>query len=230
MSTRTTEDLTQNLKDYLQTIDHLPEGARLIFHHTSWDDYERLLEALAETRHFRVSYDSGRLEIMSPLRKHERYAKMMERLVYFVADKLDLEVESYGIATWKKAVLGRGVEADACFYIGDLARIAEHEDIESESVPPPDIAVEIDLTGDSQRKFPIYAALGVPEIWRYDGKDLYFYQLVGHRYHKIYQSRFITGLRPVYFAEPLEQVKTKTQPAVMGAFAKRWRSLKIRFA
>lgn len=226
MNTRTTEDLTENLKDYLQAIDHLPEGARLIIDNTRWDDYERLLEVLSDTRHLRVSYDRGRLEIMSPLRKHEKYAKMIERLVYFVADKLDLEVESYGIATWKKAVLGRGVEADACFYVGDLARIAEQEDIDSESVPPPDIVVEIDLTSDSQRKFPIYAALGVPEIWRYDGKNLYFYELVGKRYREIHQSRFIIGLKPAHFAEPLEQVKTKPQPEVMRTFAKRWRSLK----
>lgn len=226
MSTRTTEDLTENLQDYLQAVEHLPEGARLTIHNTSWDDYERLLEALSDTRHLRVSYDRGTLEIISPLREHEKYAKLIERLVYFIAEKLDLEVESYGIATWKKVAIGRGVEADACFYVGHLGRIAEQEDIDQESVPPPDIVVEIDITGDSRRKFPIYAALGVTEIWRYDGKNLRFYEPAGKTYREIPKSRFITGLKPAFFAEPLDQVKTKTQPDVMRAFAKRWRSLK----
>jgi len=34
------------------------------------------------------------------------------------------------------------------------------------------LAVEIDITSRSIARLPIYAALGVPEIWRYDGKSL----------------------------------------------------------
>src|SRR5258706_8730648 len=91
MSTRTT--------DYLDAINHLPEGASLVFHDVTWDDYEKLLDDLAE-RHFRVSYECGRLEIMSPLPEHEYYGRFISGLVRVVSDELDLEIEDYGSATW----------------------------------------------------------------------------------------------------------------------------------
>ena len=49
--------------------------------------------------------------------------------------------------------------------------------LDFESDPPPDVAVEIDVHHDSRSKFPIYIALGVPEIWRYDGEALTIYHL-----------------------------------------------------
>jgi hypothetical protein len=42
--------------------------------------------------------------------------------------------------------------------------------------------VEIDLTHPSLDKFPIYAALGVTEVWRCDGQHIWFYQLGPHGY------------------------------------------------
>jgi Uma2 family endonuclease len=35
--------------------------------------------------------------------------------------------------------------------------------------PPPDLVVEVDITSPSLDEFPIYARLGVHEVWRYDG-------------------------------------------------------------
>ena len=59
--------------DYREAVDHLPEGATLVLQDVPWEDYEQLLEDLADRPRVRVSYDQGRLEIMSPLRKHEKY-------------------------------------------------------------------------------------------------------------------------------------------------------------
>src|SRR5262249_39051705 len=159
------------------------------FHDVSWDDYEELLEDLSDRPDIRVAYDRGRLEIMSPLPRHDRYAAFIERLLYFVSDELDLTVEGYGCATWKRKSLRRGAEADACFYIAGAEHVMHKLDIDLETDPPPDIVVEIDITTESSSKFAIYAALEVPEIWRYDDKTMQFSELSAGAYEEIPKSR-----------------------------------------
>lgn len=216
MSTRTTE--------YMDAIDHLPGGAILVFHDVGWDDYEQLLEDLTQRPGLRVSYDQGRLEIVSPLSKHERYTFLIERLLCFVSDELGLTVEGYGITTWKRKRLLKGAEADACFYLANAARVITKVDIDLESDPPPDIVVEIDITNESRSKFPIYAALRVPEIWQYDGKSVRFFSLNGNEYGETLASRFIPVLKPEMLASALDQCKREGQTAALRTFAKEFRS------
>src|SRR5438876_11238353 len=80
-----------------------------------------------------------------------------------------IPLEKCGSATWRRQRIQRGVDPDTCFYVANAERIAGKRKIDLESDPPPDIAVEMDITNESLGKFPIYAGLGVPEIWRYDG-------------------------------------------------------------
>src|SRR6185436_824456 len=100
--------------EYLDAIEHIPNGATLLIHNVSWDDYERLLE---NGRHLRITFDAGELEIMSPLAEHEEYGRFIDRLVHMLCEELDLKLQSYGSATWKRRGLMKGVEADACYYI-----------------------------------------------------------------------------------------------------------------
>jgi Uma2 family endonuclease len=90
-----------------------------------------------------------------------------------------------------------------------------------ESDPPPDIVVEIDITNESLSKFPIYAALSVPEIWRYDGRVMQFYALTNDAYRVISDSQFFPGLIPAMLADALEQSKTDGQTAALAAFRQR---------
>ena len=105
MSTRSVE--------YREAVDHLPNGASLVFHDVSWEDYERLVEEdLADRPGLRVTYDEGRLEIMSPLPEHEEYKEFISRMVYLLGDELDINVEPRGSATWKRKRLRKGTEPD----------------------------------------------------------------------------------------------------------------------
>ena len=213
MSTRTA--------DYLDAVDHLPAGATLVVHDFGWDEYERLVEELA-ARHFRVSYDCGRLEIITPLPEHEVYARTIDLLVRAYAEPRDLTVENYGRTTWKRKSLARGVEPESCYYITSAhCIIGKHHKIDLESDPPPDIVVEIDVTNESLGKSGIYAALGVPEIWRYDGTQMQFYELAGHAYREISESRSLPGLTSAMLAVALEQSKTEGQTASLRAFRQR---------
>ncbi len=207
--------------DHIDAVRHLPAGASLVIHALGWDEYERLLEDLLEGPHVRVSYDCGRLEVMSPLPEHEDYARFIDDLVRAWSDQRSLNVEKRGSATWKKQSIGRGVEPDACYYVQSADRIIGKRTIDLELDPPPDLVVEIDVTNESLIKFPIYAALGVPEIWRYDDTVVRFYMLRTNAYHEVPESRCFPGLKPATLAEALEQSKTDGETAALAAFRRR---------
>lgn len=168
--------------DYLEAVTHLPTGARLTFYEISWEEYEQLLANLNDSSNFRVSYIDGRLEIMSPSAKHEKYKILIHDLVLILSDELDQEILSYGSTTLKLESLRKGAEGDDCFYIQCASKIGEKDSIDLRVDPPPDLVVEIDLTHESASKFPIYAAIGVPEIWRYDGNQWQIWHLSNQAY------------------------------------------------
>ena len=121
----------------------------------------------------------------------------------------------------EKKVPRQGAEPDACYYVRSADRIIGKRTIDLESDPPPDVVVEIDVTNESLSKFPIYAALSVPEIWQYDGKTAQFYELAGERYRQTSESRFLPRLTPAMLAEALEHSKTAGQTAALVAFRQR---------
>jgi len=168
--------------DYLDAVAHLPPGGRLTFYDIGWEEYEQLLDQLGEGSHFRISYDQGRLEIRSPSAKHEKYKNLLHDLVLILSDELDQEVLSYGSTTLKLKPGRKGAEGDDCFYIQHASEIGEKDQLDLTRDPPPDLVVEIDLTHDSSGKFAIYASLGVPEIWRYDGSRFSIWQLADQAY------------------------------------------------
>src|SRR5687768_7933228 len=94
--------------DYKDVIDHLPGGATLVFEDVAWDEYEQLLEALADRPGLRLTYDSGRLQIISPSRKHEKYKEIIGDLIKAVVDELGITAESSGSTTWKRKEDAKG--------------------------------------------------------------------------------------------------------------------------
>ncbi len=218
MSTRSAE--------YLEAIDHLPLGATLVFRQVSWEQYEELLEDLGDRPGLRVSYDEGRLEIMSPLPEREEYKDSIYSLVRAFAEELGITLETRGSATWKRRKLRKGSEPDTCFYVANAERIIGRRKIDLESDPPPDIVVEIETTNESLAKFPIDAALGVPEIWRYDGRQTQFYELAGRTYGEVSVSSFFPGLTAQLLTEFLDLSKSQGQTKALTAFRRRIRARK----
>src|SRR5437867_3746883 len=168
--------------DYLEAIEHLPDGAMLRLEDISWDEYEQLLEELTEWPGVRVSYNHGRVEIMSPLAEHEAYKDFIYSMVRIMGEEMSLNLESRGSTTFKRKGDLQGAEPDACFYVNNAAAIVGKRRIDLDIDPPPDVVVEADITNESLSKFPIYAAFLVPEIWRYDGKQARIYHLVNESY------------------------------------------------
>jgi len=216
MSTRSLE--------YLEAIEHLPAGAILVFPQASWEQYENLLEDLVDRPGLRVSYDEGRLEIMSPSSEHEDYKDFILQLARLLSQELGTPLEPRGSTTWKRRTFDKGAEPDTCFYVANAHRIIGKRRIDLESDPPPDIVVEIDATNESLSKFSIYAAFGIPEIWRYDGKRVQMYQWAGSlSYEETSASRFFAGLTPSLLTEALESSKTQGHTEALNAFRQRLR-------
>src|SRR5262249_14198874 len=114
-------------------------------------------------------YDQGVLEIMVLSAEHEASKHALALLVDVLAEELDINVYGFGSTTFRREDLNRGFEPDACFYIQQGERVRGKKKLDLTVDPPPDLVVEVDITSPSLNRMAIYAALGVPEVWRYDG-------------------------------------------------------------
>ena len=208
---------TQTLS-YLDAIAHLPAGGTLILNDVPWEEYEQLLSDLGDGYGVRISYDQGRLEVMSPSSFHEMYKDLVSYIARFLTLEVGLPFESRGSTTFKQKLSGKGAEPDTCFYIQNSARIIGKRQIDLTVDPPPDIIVEIDVSHESTRKFRFYASLGVPEVWRYDEQRLHIYRLTEDGYVEIPASLSFPLLTSNALSQFLEQSKTEGQAAALSSF------------
>jgi Uma2 family endonuclease len=155
---------------------------RVLLRNISWHTYQSLIRDFEAEPAIRLTYDRGTLEIRMPLDPHETYKKLLGRLIEAATEELDLEIRSLGSRTCDREDLARGLEPDQCYYIQNEALMRDVEQIDLAHFPPPDLAVEVDITSSSLDRLSIYADLGVPELWRYDGRSLTLYQLQNGQY------------------------------------------------
>jgi Uma2 family endonuclease len=150
-----------------------PEG-RVTLRNVGWETYERLVEEDPGRSAPRFFYDRGVLEIVSPSFEHEQIARVIASLVEELSVELDVDVVSAGSTTFKHEDFARGFEPDASFYFsGKIPQVRGKRRLSLDAGdPPPDLVVEVDITSPSTSKLPIYARLGVPEVWRHDGDRL----------------------------------------------------------
>lgn len=159
-----------------------PPEQRVILNNITWEMYEDLVEAHCDRSVPRFTYDQGQLEIMSPSTEHEELKDTIALLVNTIAEELGINTRSFGSATFRRKDARRGFEPDGCFYIQSVDLIKNKTDLDLASDPPPDLIIEIDLTNPSLPKFPIFAQLGVPEIWVYDNRALRIFRLENNAY------------------------------------------------
>jgi Uma2 family endonuclease len=145
---------------------------RVILNPVSWETFTQLLQDLGNNRGSRLAYDRGIIEIITPLGEHEHTNRFIDDLIRVITDELNLNIKKMGALTLKKDILKQGVEPDSCYYLDSEPLVRHKQDINLEFDPPPDLVLEIDITSGSLNKLPIYAALGVKEIWRYNGSNL----------------------------------------------------------
>jgi Uma2 family endonuclease len=183
-------------------------GQRIILQGVSWATYERLLADFQDSHAAHFAYDRGVLEIMVLSAKHEEPNRTIALLVEIVALEMDINIRNLGSTTFTREDLARGFEPDTCFYVQNEARVRGKEEIDLAVDPPPDLVVEIDITHPSLDKLPIYAAVGVTEVWRYDGQQLTIFTLKGETYHTHEASVALPHLTSQILSQFIAESKT----------------------
>lgn len=153
----------------------------------TWDQYSRLGDVFGE-RQVRVTFDRGTLEIMTLSLPHESFNSILAELVACLADELGLPRVNVGSTTFKKKELDAGLEPDNCFYLDSSPRIRGKRSLDLDVDPPPDLAIEIDISRSSLNRLGIYAGLKVREVWRFDGETLEVRRLIGDEYQLVESS------------------------------------------
>jgi Uma2 family endonuclease len=144
----------------------------------SWETYEALLADVGERMpSLQLTYDGGELELMSPGGLHDRYKKRFGRMIEDLTAVLDIPIDGCGSTTLRRPEMEKGLEPDEAFYIQNEPRVRGKMDMDLSVDPPPDLAIEIDITSRWVDREGIYAAIGVPELWRYDGDSLRIFRL-----------------------------------------------------
>lgn len=155
----------------------LEKNQSVVLHNISWSSYKTISDALQNETPAHFTFDRGRLEIMVLSLKHENLKKILAMLFERLSEFLELEIFAGGSTTFQREDLDRGFEPDECYYVRNAELMRGKESVNLEFDPPPDLIIEIDVKHSSLNRMSIFAAIGVPEVWRYDGERLEIYLL-----------------------------------------------------
>lgn len=195
----------------------VPPGQRVLLQDVSWQEFEAIVEELGEHRAARVAYDHGILEIMSPLPEHEINKEIISDLVKALLEELDIEFLPLGSTTFKNQLMSKGIEPDNCFYIQNEAVIRGKDRLDLTVEPPPDLALEIDIT--SRTHPTIYEALGVSELWRFEKGKLQINVLRDGKYIESTSSPTLSNFPLTkIIPEYIQQYRTEGRNKTMRAF------------
>ncbi len=138
----------------------------IVLEHVSWETYESLLADYVDQSAPHFTYDRGKLEIVSPLTTHEEDNRTLAMAVEVIAETWSVNLRNIGSMTFKREDLLRGFEPDTGFYIQREEQVRNRKQIHLAVDPPPDLVIEIEVTNAAIPKLPLYAEVGIPEVWR----------------------------------------------------------------
>ena len=191
---------------------------RFLFESVNWEAYEALLKSWQDLP-VRMTYDRGRLEIMSPLLSHEQFSSLLAQMVWAYTLELRIPRHSGRSTTFKQTAKERGLEPDECYWIQNEPRMRSRKEFDPDKDPPPDLAIEVDITSSSLDRMSIYADLGVPEVWRFDGETLTMNLLRGgNTYRASARSRALPALTPEVLMRFLQMSDGMGETEVLLAF------------
>ena len=166
---------------------------RTVLDNIRWETFVELAEQRRGSVP-RMTFDNGVLELMSPRRQHESIGSLIGRLVETYTEVKGIEIQSVASTTFKRKDLQKAFEADESYYIQHAEQIRPKEEIDLAIDPPPDLVIEVEITSSAIRKLRLFAAMGVPEVWRHDGERLQMFALRDDQYESIDSSNSLPGL------------------------------------
>lgn len=209
--------------DALQTTrsKEMPSESRFLLNGVPWIAYLSLRDA-EENDHIRMTYDHGALEMMSPSKRHEQLANLLGRLVEAWAEETGVDLQSCRTMTLRREDVERGLESDNCYYIQNEPVMRARTELDLTEDPPPDLAIEVDLGRPALDRSALYAAFGVPELWRYNGRELSIFRLDAQgRYVLAAASEALSGF-PIEQATRVVQRLGAASDSVMAKSFRDW--------
>jgi Uma2 family endonuclease len=174
--------------------DRVPLEQRIALRGVSWETYERLVEEVGDDCGALMAYNGGVLEFMSPGPLHERFKVRLGMIVEILAEERDVPCVGMGSTNWLKPDAEKAVEPDECYLLTaeKVDAASRHLSDDVADYPSPDLAVEIDMRYSAAQRPEIYAALKVPEIWRFDDEVLHIDRLgPDGSYTEVPESQFL---------------------------------------
>ncbi len=199
------------------SVENTPAENRVVLHDISWDVYEIILNARGDRRSPRMSYYKGLLEIMAPLEEHENSSILIDKLVCIATEETGLELKSLASTTLNRPDLVVGAEPDQCYYIAHEA-LVRGKTVDLNTDPPPDLVIEVDITHTNLNKNALYAEMGVPEFWRFNGKMLCIYYLQDGVYREVEKSPTFPWMTKEMLYDFLDDCRRKGENSAKRSF------------
>jgi Uma2 family endonuclease len=204
----------------------IPRDHWVVFQDVPWEIYVGLLKARGQGR-VRITYYRGVLEIMTLSKLHEILSEVLDNFVKVLVREYGLEVQSVGSMTMHLEELQAGGEADKSYYIQNEEVVREREKYDPAVDPPPDLAVEVDISSSSSRRMLVFAELGIPEVWQHNGERLVFNSLSKKgKYQVVEQSLTFPGLSAADLQSFIDRRGTMGEIALDEELAKWIRALR----
>jgi Uma2 family endonuclease len=144
----------------------------LILGGVSWGEYV-VLARVVDRHHIRTTYLDGTLELVIPSPRPEQCKGRLDLIVRYLAVVFEVPLLGLGSTTFRHRRKNAGKEPDNCYYLGANAqRMNGRKRINLRVDSPPDLAIEVEITRSAELSLDTYARLGVPEVWRYNGRRL----------------------------------------------------------
>jgi Uma2 family endonuclease len=179
---------------------------RVVFRGLTWLAYQQILGALPQSRTARLIFNCGVLEITMPLEEHENASELLGLFIRVLVGEMGLKLKSLRSTTLDREDLDRGAEPDNAYYIQNQARVAGRS-VDLQQDPPPDLVVEVDITHTDIDKNRLYAAMGVPELWRYNGRDWRIFILENGDYQESEFSPIFPWVEKAYLYQFLAEAQ-----------------------
>ena len=190
---------------------------RVVLRSVRWETYIALTVE-SESGSGRMTYDQGVLEIMSPGMPHEIAKKLIGRMIETFTLCRGIEIRSSSSTTFKRSELQRGFEADESYYIQHASELRGVREIDLSIHPPPDLVIEVDMTNSSIPKKELFAAMKIPEVWRYDGESLWMGNLQNDNYQDLKQSVVLPGFPRELASKLLDQQVEENETVLIRSF------------
>ena len=182
----------------------LPAETRTVLENIRWETYVDLTEQ-REGSVPRMTYDNGVLELTNPRRQHENIGRLLGRILETYTEVHEIEIQSVASTTFKRKELKHGFEADESYYVSNAELVRPKEEVDLRVDPPPDLVIEVEITSSAIDKLKLFHAMGIPEVWRHDGSELFMYRHQNKKYESIIESVEVPGLTIAMIAAVLNE-------------------------